>query len=183
MKTLFLLLILCIPLHAQDESTIRILADKMKYSEEVETTYDRFEDSTDVKLFLQLSGLPMPLRGLSLIAVGSFKGEKLATAITPNISIMAVSESVSYKYSHSLILLVDGVRIPLGDGLYTGGFNKTVVETSFSEIVVYSVGPSDWEKIKVAKKIEGKFGNTVFELKPNQIEALKDFHSKFMLTK
>lgn len=167
---------LCAALLAQSPSPT-----PFDYKDGVVQKYDRFDDSTTTSLKLNIKGSLMPLRGLTLIIVSHFSGEKPTSKDNPVlITMVGVSSDSDYKNLHSLIFLVDGERIRLGEGTYSSEFVDVDVlnEHSIMEKVSYPISQSALKKIINAKTLEAQFGGTQFTFRPHQVIYLQVFDIK-----
>lgn len=142
------------------------------------TRYDKFTDVTTISITQSL----VPIRpGFVLLTVaGAFPGHD-ANKVVPSVALILNSNSDKWMYlesEHELRLLVNGTeRIKLGDmkrvhseiGSYGKVTESLLLEVSFSVI----------ETLARAGKIEMQIGIYEFELKPEQIDQLKEWVSRF----
>ena len=155
------------------------ILDELAYSEKVEQKYDRFKNSTQLQLLLQIQGQPTPLIGLSAIFASVFDGEKPGSDTVMLLTMVAVNKDISYENSHGLIFLLDGERFtPVSNKYSAKVVSLSYLGSNIIEQSSFVLFPDDLKKILAAKKIEAQFGNTEFTFKENQLESIRDFYKR-----
>lgn len=145
---------------------------KAKLYDKVNENYDKFKDQTTLRLMLLPIGEPIPYNGLTLNFHTSYDG-KTITSDTRNVTLLCISQTptAQYNYSHSLIILADGIRFNIGDGFY----NKSSDKVPVIETMIYSIPIGSFQKIAASRKVEAQLGTTEFEFSTKYTALLKDY--------
>jgi hypothetical protein len=162
MKVLTLALLLFVPVacHAQ-----------IKYG--IDQTYDRFENTTTLKATLSLLPPPDSTNVLLIVNITS-KGERInVRPLTARADLLSKSDSWVYGAGESeWRLILNG-----SDRLLLGGAKRVLADVGrgyVMEGLQLEIPLSSLERIANAKQVEMRIGRTEFELKPEQIQTLKD---------
>ena len=176
-----------------------VLAPVVKTNSKILAKYDRFSDTTSVSVdvILGVAGLidlgggsvyappGADLRSLVLTVNGLITGTNLQKA-NPSVSLSFVSQSTEWRYltgPNTLRVILDGhERIFVGDMKRT--YDKVLDGRHVVEqLAMVDVPFSILEKLSRASKIEMQLASDEFELKPNQINDLKDWVNHFPAAK
>ena len=141
----------------------------------IEKKYDKFKDKTSVLLELTISDYAM-FENLRLLAFSSFTGEKAPQKLEDaNITFFSVNTKPQYDIYRSLIFLVDGERISLGDGEYEKDNSNALIET-----LKFTLKADVIKKLANSKKVELQLGKNEFVFAESQLEAIKEFYKQLV---
>ncbi len=144
------------------------------------TRYDKFKDQTSIIL------APFPVTGtiryvmssemLGMGAMFIHPGQKLSRTVD-KIALYFQSSSKDWKYlrDRQLIALIDGERVPLGEGERNSDIKLGGVE----ETLFFPISRETLARITNGKMVEIQLGGVrEFVLKDKLLEALRDFESR-----
>lgn len=139
MKTLLLILLLCLSAFAQ------------KLPKEIEVKYDKFNDKTEVML---VTSVPSPNRRyLQLIVTFEHPGSKITQSVDKFVFhfFEFCKSSYCFHADPEIIFLVDTKRMALADG-------SSITGSTLSDSAAYYVSRFEMETFCKAKRLEAKVG-------------------------
>jgi hypothetical protein len=148
-------------------ATISSIAQEQK--PEVIADYHRFDDISVVRL------RPMKIAEsatdrLSFGASFENRGSSIRPSNKADIHFVSLSDGWRYATDRSLILLIDGERLPL----LTTHYEKESHKGLALESMIVELGYDTLVRIASAKKIEGRLGQREFEFPKGVLEGLQE---------
>ena len=134
-------------------------------------TYNEFTDTSTVELKISLLFQSWSINRLSFFhySGGNF-GENCVGDGHIRAMLFCANENWYYLNCHHLYFLVDGESFEM-----TTNHEGSVPGCYVTEYIWFDTTPAFLAKIKNAKTIKFKLCNTVVDLKPNQIDNIKQF--------
>jgi hypothetical protein len=136
---------------------------------EVIVEYKRFDNMSQVRLRPMLIA-ESATDQLSLGASFGNSGSLIRPSNEASIHFVSFSKEWQYITDHSLILLIDGERLPL----ITIYYEKEISRGLALESMAVEVSYNTLVRIASAKKVEGRLGQREFELPKGVLEGLKE---------
>lgn len=161
MRTIFLLLLLTIPVYSQTDLEARIKT--FRNNDRFSVKYDKFRGETEVSIG------PFSLKGIKFRMSAYF----IATdSPTKDIYIEFRSLSRDWKFlrNSELYALADGERLLLGDGSQ----DRELLRYGVKETIQYKIPVETFAQLAKARSAELKIGNVQFRLKDEHLEAFRD---------
>jgi hypothetical protein len=155
---------------------------KFQHGETITVSYDRFKNYTfaniDPMMHLKVLSTDHDLRSLDFSAFYVCPGHKLRPPRDVTFHFMAQSPNSWYRdHLRSLVLLVDGKRLDLGNADWDRG---DVVSGMAEESISVDLPLRKFILIVNAKQVEGQLGGTEFVLSDENLEALRDLASRMI---
>lgn len=139
-------------------------------------TYDKFKQVTTV------SSEPASIYGhgpsLIIAAFAACPGDSLCHPATITMLFASSNDDWAFMKSHKLIMIVDSIRIDLGDVAYESSVRKT--RPFCRETMILRMPFKDFNSIANAKLVEFQLGPGEYSLDEDDREELRDFCAKFL---
>lgn len=145
-----------------------------KHKKEIQTEYDRFKDTTYVRLrYLNVStGLT---ERISIVATYSYKGTTPSVPENINLGFFSYSKEWRFLRDRGFIVIADGERLDFGQAERV---SSDIHRGSVSELLAVSMPLEAFLKVVNASSLQIRLGYYELPLAPDHYEALKDFASR-----